>query len=255
MSEFTFKDCVCTVEDSQNFVERNEIFFSEFAFIRVLETLVRHGMSSRFPKILVELPLWLLANIVCSALPIAAVYTYGTDVLGWSQVQTGFYMSAMLLVTMTWGSWAALIWSRSRAVRVGLRASTVLPGVATSLIGMAGLWSGFGPIYAWAIIIASGIGTSIAAVTLSKTFGVRPHSFSATQLVAGILGFPLLTTFVSSLIGGVWYHFVTNPADGNWRSLVSFSAIMVTVMAVALMSTIIPAVTSSLVQRTFIARR
>lgn len=201
------------------------------------------------------MPLWVVANIVCSALPTVAIHTYGKEILGWSHIQTGIYTWAMLLVTMTWGSWAALIWSRSRAVRVGLRASTVLPGVATSLIGVAGLWSGFGPIYAWAVIIASGLGTSVAAVTLSKAFGVRPQTLSATNVVAGIVGFPFITTLFSGLIGSVWYHFVADPAHGNWRSLVSFSAVMVTVMAFAMMSTVLPAVTSSFVQRTFSPRR
>ena len=200
-------------------------------------------------RTLLEIPLWILANIICSAIPTAAVYHFGTTVLGWSQVQTGFYMSAMLLVTMTWGSWAALVWSRSRAIRIGLRASTVLPGLITFGIGLAGLWTGFGALYAWAIIMAAGLGTSVAAVALSKSLGVRPSKIGPSNMLAGLLAFPVVTTIISGLIGSVWYRFVTHPADGNWRSLVSFGAVMVTVLAIALISTVIPSVTSSFAQR------
>ncbi len=206
-------------------------------------------MGSNFMRTLIEIPLWILANILCSIIPTAIAFQFGTQVLGWSPAQSAFYLSAMVLATMTWGSWAALIWSRSRAVRIGLRASTVLPGVVTSAIGVLGLWTGFGAVFAWAVMIAAGIGTSVAAVLLSKRLGVRPTTFAAKNVVAGLVAFPFVTTMIAGVIGGVWYHYITHPADGNWRSLAGFGTVMVTVMAVALISTVIPAVTSSFAQR------
>lgn len=206
-------------------------------------------MGSSLMRTLIEIPLWILANILCSIIPTAIAYQFGTQVLGWTQVQAGFYLTVMVIATMTWGSWAALIWSRSRAVRVGLRASTVLPGIVTSAIGVLGLWTGFGAVFAWALVIAAGIGTSVAAVLLSKKLGVRPSTFAAKNVLAGLVAFPFVTTMIAGVIGSVWYHFITHPVDGNWRSLVSFATVMVTVMAVALISTVIPALTSSFAQR------
>lgn len=200
-------------------------------------------------RTLVEIPLWILANVICSAIPTAIIYKIGTIALGWNHFQTGFYVSAMLVVTMTWGSWAALIWSRSSAVRIGLRASTMLPGMVTFGLGALGLWTGFGPTYAWALIMASGLGTSVAAVALHRSLGVRPTRLSQTNILTGLFGFPLITTAASGFIGGAWYSFVTSPADGNWRALVSFGAVMITVLAMALISTVIPAITSSVTQR------
>ena len=204
--------------------------------------------ENRF-SFLIEIAAWVIANVVCVVLPTTAVYFIGTDILDWGPARTSFYVTMIALATLTWGSWAALIWTKTRVLRVAMRGSSVLPGLITIAFGVVGGWVGFGALYIWLMIIFSGAGMIVLSSTLSKTLGATAAPNQTIGLLAGGVGFPLLTTIVALGISGMWYQFVTNPFDGDWRSLISVATVMVSLLAMALVSTVVPAITSSFLQR------
>ena len=202
-------------------------------------------MRNPATRFVFELFLWNVANILCVALPTAATYFIGTAILGWGPAYLSFYLTSALLVTLTWGSWAGRVWTRNRAIRAGMLATTLIPGAITMAIGGIGLWVGFGAWYLWAGIIGAGVGTIAAAIGLARYF--RPDNVEprVTQYLLGLFVYPVVTTAAAFAVASLWYNYVTNPASGDWRDIVSIATVYVTVLASVLISTVIPAALSS----------
>jgi hypothetical protein len=202
-------------------------------------------MKSALGKTILELVLWNVSNVLCLLIPSAAVFFIGKNVLHWGPGFLSFYMTATVLATLTWGSWAALVWTRNRALRGGMQATTLLPGIITVVVGGFGFWVGVGAWYLWFGIIGAGVGMTAAAVALVRFF--RPvHRDPTTASYAFGLGvYPLITTVLSLGIGSMWYNYITSPVGEDWRKLVSIATVYVTVLALSLVSTVIPAAVSS----------
>lgn len=202
-------------------------------------------MRSAASRFIAELALWNIANVICIALPTALTFFVGKEILGWGPGYLSFYVTSAVLVTLTWGSWAALVWTKNRGIRGGMRATTVLPGILTMLAGGAGLWAGFGAWYMWAGLIGAGGGMIAAAIGLAKFFQPVRREPSTASYVFGLAVYPLATTAVSLGVAALWYSFVTSPTSGDWRDIVSIATLYTTVIATALISTVIPAIISS----------
>lgn len=206
-------------------------------------------MKNPATRFILELFLWNIANVVCIALPTAATFFIGKDVLHWGAGYMSFYVTSAVLVTLTWGSWAGLVWTRNRAIRGGMLATTLIPGLLTIAGGAVGLWTGFGAWFLWLGLIGAGVGTIAAAIGLARFFRPLHREPKLSSYVFGLAVYPLATTVVSLAIGALWYNFVTNPSSGDWRDIVSIATLYVTVIASALISTVIPATLSSALRK------
>jgi hypothetical protein len=202
-------------------------------------------MKSTIGKTILELVLWNVSNVLCLLIPSAAVFFIGKEFLHWGPGFLSFYMTATVLATLTWGSWAALVWTKNRALRGGMQATTLLPGIITVIAGGFGFWVGFGAWYLWLGMVAAGIGMVAAAVALVRYFRPVTREPGAASYVFGLGVYPLMTTALSLGIGSMWYNYVTSPAGDDWRNLDSIATLYVTVIALALVSTVIPAAVSS----------
>lgn len=202
-------------------------------------------MKNHAGRFILELFLWNIANVLCIAIPTIATFFIGKEMLGWGPGYLSFYVTSAVLVTVTWGSWAGLVWTRNRAIRGGMLATTLIPGLLTIIGGVVGLWVGFGAWFLWAGLIASGVGMIAAAVGLSRYFRPVQREPKLSSYVLGLGVYPLITTGVALGVAAMWYNFVTNPTSGDWRDIVSIATLYVTVIASALISTIIPAMISS----------
>lgn len=207
-------------------------------------------MKNSAGRFILELFLWNIANVVCIAVPTAVTFFLGKEVLGWGAGYLSFYVTSAVLVTLTWGSWAGLVWTRNRAIRGGMLATTLLPGLLTVAGGAVGLWVGFvGAWYLWAGLIGAGVGMIAAAIGLSRFFRPVHREPKLSSYVFGFGVYPLATTVLSLGVAALWYNFITNPATGDWRDLMSVATLYVTVLASALISTVIPAMLSSTLRK------
>ncbi len=206
-------------------------------------------MKSTAKRLVAEIFLWNTANVLCTLLPTAAVYLIGTVILGWGPGFTSFYVTAALLTTLTWGSWASLVWTSNRGLRGGMLATTLLPGVLTTGAGLAGFWAGFGAWYMWAGIIGAGLGTVAVAVSLTRYFRPLNRVPGRASYLVGFAVYPLVTTAVGLVIATLWYNFVTGALSEDWRGLISIATLYATVIASVLVSTVIPATVSSTLRK------
>ncbi len=194
-----------------------------------------------------ELIAWIFANTLCVVAAVLAVAGIG-ELAGWSPGLKTFYISAIAVASLTWGSWAALVWTRTRPVRVWMRFSTAIPGAITLAIGGLGAYVGVGALFAWVSIMLAGIGMIVAALILARRFGAEAASDPRRGLAFGLGLFPPIAVGLSLVTGSLWYQFVNNPMSGDWRGLLSFATVIVSILAMALISTVIPAIASSLCQ-------
>lgn len=206
-------------------------------------------MSRSVSKFAGELALWVVANTLCVLVPTAVVFFVGTTILGWGPGYLSFYLPATALLALTWGSWGALIWTHNPALRTSMQLTTLLPGVLVFGLGLFGLYVGVGAWYVWAGLMASSFGMVAASVGLNRVFGTQGHPPRGLSLGLGLGIYPLATTAFGLGAGSLWYSYVTSPHGGDWRSLISVATLMITIMAIALISTVIPAAVSSIFRR------
>src|SRR5690606_38248731 len=64
------------------------------------------------------------------------------------------------------------------------------------------------------------------------------------QIVYGLTIYPVATTALGGGVAVAWHWFVMGGASQSWRSLFTVASLMVTVMAVSLITTILPAALS-----------
>ncbi|MFW5966756.1 MAG: hypothetical protein ACOCV2_04515 [Persicimonas sp.] len=202
--------------------------------------------SSPIKTFLAESGFWTLSNAVCVLTPVAATYVALHMVLGAPMSKVSLAMSAVALLTLTWGSWASLIWSTHRLLRASMRLMTVLPGVLLIALAGFGFYIGKGSILFWSALLTSGLGTVACSFMLAGRLSAKSSIKSAGGYLAGLGLFPLLSTVGAGGVAYLWYLFVSNPLQTDWRVLFSFSFFFVTTLAIVLITTVIPAVTTHL---------
>ncbi|MEM1348161.1 MAG: hypothetical protein AAGI01_06380 [Myxococcota bacterium] len=196
-----------------------------------------------------EAGLWWLANILSLVLPLAAVYVVGTQYMHWGPTKLSFAMSVAGILTATWGSWAALIWTRSRGLRAMQQGATTLPGTILVALGGAMLYVGMVKWHIGALIVGAGLGMVVLSVLLVGGLFTRNARPSMAQVALGLTLFPVLTTAAAGGVAVMWYWFVVHPQMFefmNLRELFTMATLSVSVMAIALTTTVIPAVVSRL---------
>lgn len=197
----------------------------------------------------VESALWNLSNLVCVGLPVALTYVV---LHGWldrpAPVALGM-MAVVATLTSTWGSWASLVWTQNRVLRSAQRLLTLVPGLA--LIGLAGMafYVGRGGLLFKLVLLGGGVGTLAASAMLSRQISRIQVADTRLRFLMGMVVYPVLTTVAAGAVGYLWYVFVTNPLQTDWRFLLSFAFFAVSSLAAALVSTGIPATTSLVCRR------
>lgn len=203
--------------------------------------------------------LWIVANIICLLLPLGTLYVVGHEVLHWTPWRLSMYLAIAAALTSTWGSWATLIWTRSRALRTLQQAVTTAPAVLMLLAGCALFYAWPARWFVAAALILAGLGNFVASVVLCGGLFTKNQTPSRIQYLLGAVAFPVTTTLASGLIASLWYWLISSPSYmAGWKDLFSVSTLMSSVMAMALISTMIPAAMSRLAQQvamTWAARR
>lgn len=223
-------------------------------------------MKTNIFRFIGESLLWVVSNVISVLLPTALAFFLITEVfhvtvpfhprLAW------LYVLPFALATLTWGSWAALTWTKTRALRVGMRASTAIPGLLLSFFGLFFIKSGFGFVPGLAMVMA-GIGAVALSTILSKTFGAKAANSTPVGLLAGLAAFPALATLMAAGVGSLWFQLVIKHVETvsqgvgcmplsplfHAERFIDLSTVMVTIMSWTLISTVIPAIASSLIQR------
>ncbi|QDG53274.1 hypothetical protein FIV42_21760 [Persicimonas caeni] len=191
-----------------------------------------------------ESALWTLSNALGVGVPVAAVYIGLHVLMGSPMTRVSMAMAATALLTLTWGSWSSLVWAKNRMLRASMQMMTVIPGILLLLLAGLGFYIGRGSLLFWIALLANGAGTIAASFMLARTVGATAASDSPTGYLTGFGVFPLVATGAAGGVGYLWYLFVSNPLATDWRSLFSFSFFFVTTLAIVLISTVVPAVTT-----------
>ena len=198
---------------------------------------------------LTESALWTLSNALGVGVPVAAVYVILHGLMDAPMTRVSLAMSAAALLTLTWGSWASLVWAKNRMLRASMQMMTVIPGILLLLFAGLGFYVGRGSLLFWLALLTTGVGTIAASFMLARNVSMTAASDSPTNYLAGFGIFPMLATGAAGGVGYLWYVFVSNPLQTDWRSLFSFSFFFVTTLAIVLISTVVPAVTTVVCRR------
>jgi phage shock protein PspC (stress-responsive transcriptional regulator) len=208
---------------------------------------------AKIKDVLAESGLWVLSNAICVAFPVSAVYLILHVLLGMSLIKVTALMTVAAILTTTWGSWSAQIWTKNRGLRTSMRVLTALPGITLGVIGGLGLYFNFASFLIWLALIATGIVTVALAFMLSAEIAATRANETNVSRATGVLLFPLGATAMSSIVGYLWYGFFSTRADlFDWGWLFNFGTYAVTTLAFVLISTVIPA-SMSLISRRLIA--
>ncbi|MBA2662317.1 MAG: hypothetical protein H0U74_08475 [Bradymonadaceae bacterium] len=191
-----------------------------------------------------ELLMWALASTLSSTLVVGGVYLT-SSMLEWGMTLRTFALLGAALLSLTWGSWASLIWTENRALRVVMEALTIVPGILILAMGLLGLYIGWGSWYLWAGLLVPSAGTIAAALLLSNDTVMRMKTTPGSlKYLLGFTLFPAATALSAAAIAYLWWGFVTRPVESDWRSLLNVASFMVSVLSIALVTTVIPAMVS-----------
>lgn len=185
-----------------------------------------------------ELGLWGVANTLCVGLAMGALYG-AHQVIGFKLYLLSVLTVVTLLASLTWGSWATLVWTRSRSLRLVQQGVTVLPGVL-SIVGAGALFYAMPTRWLAALVLGvSGAGMLVSSVMLAGGVMTKNTTRSPLQYVTGLLVYPLVTLLASSAVSAVWYMFLAN--GSGFKRLIGLPSLMITALSIAMVTTVIPA--------------
>lgn len=197
-------------------------------------------MGSRIKQMFKESALWMAANVVCTAAALLTTYVAVQFLAGGGAVLASF-LAVAGAVSLTWGSWISLSWTQSIPLRAAMKGITLVPGLLLLTAAGTGLYIGLGSLLAWLALVGSAIGTLAVSVLLWQYIPRATAQKSTSNLLVGLLAYPFATATTSSVVGWLWLWFLTDTIYTDWRALLSFATIMVTILAVELASTVLPA--------------
>ncbi len=204
-------------------------------------------MKHSSKRILAEITLWTLSNVL--SLFVAGGLTYLTVhyFLDWSAAKSSIAVSFSFFVSFTWGSWASLVWTKTKILRRIQEVLTLIPGLGLVLVGGIGFYFGIGTRLFWSFwLISGGIVVAMPLILLKlnhNKIGTRKYS-----IPLGLMAYPLLTTALSLVVWSLWYVNILREPQG-WRSLLTMATLVTTIIGVALTTTIIPSVISTSLRR------
>lgn len=214
---------------------------------------MKHRPSKR-PSAIGELALWVLAGLFLSALSLVAMS--GVKFLfGWSEAQWIVASIAVGAASVTWGSWAALLWTRSRVLKALMLLVVLLPGIAMVIVGAWGfltlpenrwIWK-----WGWLIVAGHGVGAIVMTALLGapKLIGQQIAARRPRQLALGWTLYPILVVAGSVAVVATTFLLLPDLFIDDHAPLGAVARWMVPSMAVVLLTTALPAAASQLCDR------
>jgi hypothetical protein len=207
-------------------------------------------MRDRLKGFAADAATWFGANLVCSAAALIVTYLTVTT-SGGGRLVLAPLLGAAGLLSLTWGSWISLTWTRNRPLRVAMKAITLIPGSLLLALAGIGIYSGFGSLFTWLLLMGSAIGTCAVAVMLWRRFPYATASRTNERLAFGFFVYPAVTALGAAAIFGIWFAFAQDPFSTAIHQrfdlgfgFISYITSVVTALAVELTTTVIPAATS-----------
>lgn len=197
-------------------------------------------MGSRVKRMLAEGALWMAANLVSTSAALLATYL-GLNLIGGGGVVLAGSLAVAGVVSLTWGSWISLSWTRTIGLRAAMKGITLVPGLLLLTAAGTGFYIGLGSLFAWLALVASAVGTLAVTVLLWDYMPRASAQRSSPTLALGFLVYPIGTTLCAGAVGWLWLWFVTDTVHTDWRALLSFATVMATILAAELVTTVIPA--------------
>lgn len=200
-------------------------------------------MGSRIKGIFKESALWMTANVVSTGAALLTTYLAVQLTSGGGTLLASF-LAVAGAVSLTWGSWISLSWTRSIPLRAAMKGITLVPGLLLLTAAGTGLYIGLGSLFAWLALVGSAIGTLAVSVLLWQYLPRASAKRSTSNVALGLIAYPFATAGGSAMVGWLWLWFLTDNIYTDWRGLLSFATVMVTILAVELASTVLPAALS-----------
>ncbi|MFB6263075.1 MAG: hypothetical protein ABEL76_05540 [Bradymonadaceae bacterium] len=204
-------------------------------------------MRDSFKQFFLELALWIAASLACTGVALGSTWVLLQLIGSGGPVLTTALFAVPVALTVTWGAWISLNWTRHRLLRGAMKGLTLLPGTVLLIIGGVGVYVGLASKLACIAWLASSVGTLAAAVLLWRSIPRTSATRSSAGLVAGFTLYPLLTSATSAAVGYLWFWFATRPAwDDITLSFALLRTVFLTVLAAELITTALPALFSAL---------
>ncbi|RDV36967.1 hypothetical protein DV096_15760 [Bradymonadaceae bacterium TMQ3] len=213
--------------------------------------------QTRKPSLLAEVALWFAASVMMIGVGVMGLHALMKTEVPAPAADLGYALVAALL-TLTWGSWAALIWSKRRLTRTLMGLSVLVPGLGMALVGfwafvhMPELFKVWRP--GLLVIGVHGVGAALFSAVMLGQPAMRgrrdetsDRALRARELAAGWLLYPLLTfgcgaAIAMSVVGwtslGTISEMLTSPA--RW---------IAAAMGLTMVTTVIPASAAILCRR------
>ena len=197
-------------------------------------------MGNKVKRLVSESAVWMSANLMCTGVALLIAYLAAT-LSGSGSAFLASILAVVGVVSLTWGSWISLSWSRSLPLRAGMKGITLVPGLLLLTAGGVGFYVGLGSVLSWIILIASAVGTLAVTILLWRYMPRAAAERNKGNLAVGFFLYPIATSLGSAVVGWLWMYFISNPFRTDWRELLSMATVVVTVLAIELTTTVIPA--------------
>jgi len=205
-------------------------------------------MGSRIERAVKESALWIAANIVCTTAALSVIY-FAAQLAPGGGALLATFLAVAGGVSLTWGSWISLSWTRSIPLRAAMKGVTLVPGLVLLTAAATGLYIGIGSLFAWLALVGSAAGTLAVSVLLWRSVPRASAKTSRSNVALGLLAYPFAAAGGSTVVGWLWLWFVTDTIYTDWRGLLSSATVMITILAVELTTTVLPAALSMVCSR------
>ncbi len=211
--------------------------------------------ATKKPSPIGEFALWILVGLFATAMALVAM-TGAKYLLGWNEAQWIAATAVVGACSITWGSWAALLWTRSRVLKTMMVAVTILPAV---LMLAGAIWAFFAMpenpwVWRWGWLIVGGHGLGALAV-VGVVGGRKLFASSASaklrprQLVIGWTFFPLVVVAGSVGVVAVTWALLPDLLTCEMTPLAAVAYWVIPSQALVLLTTVLPAGTAEVCDR------
>lgn len=202
-----------------------------------------------------ELLMWCVAGVAMPAVAVLSIAA-GRGLLGWTESEWIVGSLAVGLASLTWGSWASLLWTRSRVLQTLMVAVVVIPGVVMVLVGG---WAFFNVPdnpwvwrWGWLIVCGHGLGAlAVAVLVCARRLlgGVGDASLRSRRMVLGWTVFPGLMAACGVGIAAVVFTLMPDLFADTETGVAQVVRWVVPSQALLLLSTVLPAGIAELCDR------
>ncbi len=204
------------------------------------------GKLMKKPSAIKELALWVLIGLFLSAMALSAVGA-AKYVFGWSESQWVAGSVTLTLFSITWGSWAALLWTHSRVLKSLMVVVTALPG---ALMAIFGVWAFFNMPEnpwvwraGWLVVAGHGVGALAVVVLMAGRRMVARTQIQTRprRLAIGWTLYPLLVVVGGVTVLAVSFALLPDLFCGEATTMASVARWVVPSQAIVLGTTVMPA--------------